>query len=162
VKESCYSTKRFSKLLLTMKKEVLVAILAGFALGLIITFGFYRASRSLKQKFPDATPAPTQTETPSSSQTLTIKEPTNEAVVATDSIVVTGTTSPNSLVAIVATADAAAAAADELGNFAADIELDAGINDLIIQAFSTSGEAAQEELTVVFSTQFAPAETEKE
>ena len=33
-----------------MKKEVLIAIIVGFSLGLIITFGIYRAQKSLSER----------------------------------------------------------------------------------------------------------------
>ena len=136
-----------------MKKEVLLAIIIGFAIGLIITFGIYTAKKALNQ-YPNATQA-TPTPTPVSttpSHTLTITQPETETVHDQDTLTLTGTTSPDSIVTIFTEEDETIVSADSTGKFSAPIKLIGGANDITVTAITSDGLTATAELTLVYST----------
>ena len=106
-----------------MKKEVLIAIIIGFTLGLIITFGIHTAQQSLKLKKQLASNQNTHlTPTPAApTQPLTIASPDNGMVFHQANLQVTGTTTPQALISVIATDSYTTAAADFQGNFSAPI-----------------------------------------
>ncbi len=137
-----------------MKKEVVFAIVIGFTIGLIITFGVYTAQKALKEKGAAASPSPTpQLEaSPAPSHTLSISSPEDEDLVSTDHVDVTGTTTPNSIITIVAEKDQLITYADAAGKFSASVPLIGGANQITLTALSDTGAKASQELTLVYST----------
>ena len=72
-----------------MKKEILIAILIGFILGLIITFGIWTANKSLKDNQEEQPPrktggvsvlTPEEAEELKKQISLEITEPTNNSI----------------------------------------------------------------------------------
>lgn len=133
-----------------MKKEVVLAIIIGFGLGLLITFGIYTARTALQNQ-PSPTPSPLVSPE-ATGAALTVSYPPDEALLDTEKITLEGKTVPHSTVAIVATAGEYLATADEEGNFSVDIELDGGANRIDITSFTPDGSTATLTLTVVYST----------
>lgn len=140
-----------------MRKEVLIAIILGAALGLIIAFGVWRANLALAPKRQavqtQATPTP-------EAFALTISSPENEAVVGRDSITVQGTTKAGVNLVILYENGEILTTAQEDGSFEADIKLIAGANSITVTAFDEEGESVEKTLTVVYSTEFPPKEEE--
>jgi hypothetical protein len=134
-----------------MKKEVLIAIIVGLALGLIITFGIYRAQSSINRQ-NQPTETETRDETDETAHQLTVIQPENNGIVDEDFIEVTGLTSSNSLVTLVTADSETVVQADELGNFSGSVELTAGINSLVVTSYSLDGSQVSAQLAVVFST----------
>ena len=146
----CYST---ALLTLSMKKEVLLAIIIGFTIGLIITFGIYTARKALNQhQSITPTPSPQISPSPSSSQTLTLTEPENETVSDQEKITLAGTTNPQSLVTIFTQEDEIIVYANDQGKFSTPITLVGGANDITVTSISPAGPTAQTRLTLVYST----------
>ena len=134
-----------------MKKEVLIAIIVGLALGLIITFGIYRAQSSInRQNQPDEEES--LDETGEAAHQLTVIQPENNGIVDEDIVEVTGLTSKNSLVTLVTADSETVVQADELGNFSGSVELSAGINSLVVTSYSLDGSQVSAQLAVVFTT----------
>jgi len=142
-----------------MKKEILVAIVIGFILGLVITFGIWTANNSLKQGVntqtkeiteneKTATPAPSQEEKLS----LEITSPSNNALVNQEKLEISGKTAPQATIAIVYEEGEKIAEADEKGNFSVEITLVGGSNEIGISAFDDQGNEASKTLNLVYST----------
>jgi hypothetical protein len=138
-----------------MRKEVLLAILFGFVIGLVITFGVYTANKSLKKT---QTTEPFQVEveeaiTPSPTPaTITIYEPVNEALIDEEKVTLKGKSFPNAVVAVVAEEEEYLLEANDQGLFQVEISLIGGVNQINITAVSPEEEAAETNLSVVFST----------
>jgi len=136
-----------------MKKEVLIAIIVGFSLGLIITFGIYRAQKSLKDR------AESKNTTQESAQTdgttniaLSITQPEDGSITDEDIITVGGITKKNALITIISSEDHQTTQADELGNFSVEFSLDAGENQIHITSFSDDDTKQEKTISVVYST----------
>lgn len=148
-----------------MKKEVLLAISIGFALGLVITFGIWTANKSLasiKKNTPKPTPTEMAQNTPSAnvsptpaataSSALTITSPDDEAFSAKNTTTVSGKTTPGSTVVILYEGNDDVVLADTNGNFTDDIDLITGFNTITVSAFDKNGTESTQTLTVTYST----------
>lgn len=137
-----------------MKKEVLIAILIGFGIGLIITFGIYRAQRAYQANNQTQSPSPTPDTLPPADQThnLTITNPIDTAVVDQDVATITGTTSPGSFVTAVTSDYEAFTQADPDGNFTLDFQLEAGANLITLTSLGPQSQSVSRDLTLIYST----------
>ena len=91
-----------------MRKEVLVAIIIGFGLGLVITFGIWTANKALKNTSTDSaeTPAPLEEEIetaliPASTLELLITSPENNTVSEKETIEIVGQTAVKAIISII-------------------------------------------------------------
>lgn len=135
-----------------MKKEMLLAVLIGLIVGLILTYGFYRARNfGINQRNPELTETATTSNSPipSSNSSLVIISPEDELVVAEKKITVAGTTSPNSQVVIFVNNEESLTTADSSGNFSTERTLQAGGNIITVHALNENGVATTLERTVV-------------
>ncbi len=145
-----------------MKKEVLLAISIGFALGLVITFGIWTANKSLaglKSKNPESpTPMQTVLASPAAKPTtapttgLTITSPEDETFTNKNSITISGKATPSARVVILYEGDYDILLADASGNFTDDIALIAGFNSITVSAFDAAGAESTQELVITYST----------
>lgn len=142
-----------------MKKEVILAIAIGFALGLVITFGIWTANKSLKglPGRPTPTPqtveaTPTTTTDNSAAISLTLSSPADEALVATPKIKVSGKTVAGATVVIIDEANQQIISPDAQGEFSADVSLIAGYNTIRITAYDASGNTTTQSVIVTYST----------
>lgn len=146
-----------------MKKEVLIAIIVGFTLGLIITFGVYRAQKSLEQKAAKDEIVENQ-QLPGANNTqvlLSITQPEDGEISDKDAIVVGGITQKNSLVTILSSFDDQAIQADEFGNFSTEFSLDTGPNQITITSFNQDGTKQEKIINVVYTTYDFEEESEE-
>lgn len=143
-----------------MRKEVIIAILLGFSIGLLIVFGIITA-RSALQKQSQAPPITTSTasnqdDNPDESQNLAhqliIHDPRDNQVVGSDTVTIRGLTSAKSTVVIVAEAAEFITIADDRGNFSQEVPLVSGANEIDISAFSPAEEKIDTALTIVYTT----------
>lgn len=135
-----------------MKKELVWAIITGFGLGLIITWGVWSARRALKPKSPktekiEVTPTPTP---PSIS--LSIDKPEDESVVDEEKILLSGKTDSQAILAIFTEKGELIIEADEEGKFETEIDLIEGANEITVLAFDEEGNEASQSMTIVYST----------
>ena len=142
-----------------MKKEVFLAVLVGFILGLVITFGIWTANKNLKPKISSdsAIPAPTQaapTSVPSQPSTLslTVASPEDELFTNSSTLTVSGSTSPLATIIILTESDELTTVANDKGAFSVDFELEGGYNRLTITAFDSNGNTASKQFVVTYST----------
>ena len=142
-----------------MKKEIGIAIVIGFILGLIITFGIWTANKSLQEntstqeKETSEMPSLNEEKSPSNSEKISLKilSPENNALINTEKIKITGKTSANINVIILSEDDELIVQSDAQGQFSQEITLSAGTNEIKISAFDDNGAEATVNLNLVYS-----------
>jgi hypothetical protein len=140
-----------------VKKEVLIAIIIGFGLGLVLTFGIWSANKTMKEPTetaPSPTPAKetTPTPTPQLGFSLTITSPEDGSISAEDEVTVSGQTTPRAIVVMIYQEGEKILEADEEGLFSTKVSLAGGVNEIQISAHDREGNEAEETITVVYST----------
>jgi hypothetical protein len=143
-----------------MKKEVLLAIIIGFGLGLLITFGVWQANKALKQVAPKQALPPSQVQeektpspTPPPSQIgLTITSPEDNSIINKEKIDISGKTSSGAIVVITYEEGEKIVEADENGNFTSEITLVGGANEITVSAYDQEGNEVTKTLNLVYST----------
>jgi len=144
-----------------MKKEVLLAIIIGFALGLVITFGVWKANKALKEAAPkqqlpakqaqeeekvsSPTPAPAQL-------SLAITSPEDNSIINKEKVNISGKTSSEATIVITYEEGEKIIETDENGNFSAEITLVGGANEVTVSAYDEEGNEATKTLNLVYST----------
>ena len=144
-----------------MRKEVVIAIVLGFGLGLVITFGIWTANRAIQE---EPAPAPTETEeisptpaeeTPTPVPTtleLEILEPENNSISTKNEIELNGTSIPGAVVVVFYEEGEKIIQADQDGQFMTTIPLIGGANQIKVKTFDEMGNEAEETLEIIFST----------
>ncbi len=140
-----------------MKKEVILAIVIGFGVGLIATFGIFNAQKSLNEAGKIQTPQASEEENkptggPIVTQTLALSAPLDQAIIKEGKVTVSGITTPQSWVIIMGEKGEKVLQADLKGNFESEMLLVSGENEIGVQAVSETGEKVSKILTVVYST----------
>jgi len=140
-----------------MKKEILIAILIGFVLGLVITFGIWTANKSLKEgttvnQTQETISNTTPTLTQEQAMPLTIISPEDNNLLNQEKVQIVGKTFPQATVAAVYPDGEKIIEADENGDFTLDITLVGGGNEINISVFDNQGNEAQKTLNLVYST----------
>ncbi len=138
-----------------MRKEVIFAILIGLLLGFIILYGIRLANLSTQKAAaptPTQTVSPSLTPTPTQTSKLTIKQPSNHAVVNTAILTITGTTIPDSQVALQNSEDDTLTTADTSGNFSAQLKLTGGENIIKVTALSPEKILEEVQLIIIYTT----------
>lgn len=145
-----------------MKKEVLIAIIVGFSLGLIITFGIYRAQKSLKDRAESKNTIEESAQIEGTANiALSITQPEDGSISDEDTITIGGISKKHALITIISSEDHQATQADELGNFSVEFSLDAGENQIHITSFSDDNTKQEKTISIVYSTYEFDDETEK-
>jgi hypothetical protein len=143
-----------------MKKEILIAIIIGFILGLIITFGIWTANKSLQENnntslTQENENQPIVSETSPNNEekvSLTITSPENNSLLDQEDIEITGQTSPLANLVILFEDGEEIIQADQQGEFKTEITLNGGANEITITAFDQDGNEASKVLNLVYST----------
>ena len=139
-----------------MRKEVLIAIVIGFALGLTITFGIWTANRALKKPVPsEPLPAVQEEITPTQipeAFSLVVDSPENNTISTEEKISVKGQTGALATVALLYEEGEKVLQADKDGKFPAEIELIGGQNEITVVAWDAEGNEVKQNFTVVYST----------
>ena len=138
-----------------MRKEVLIAIIIGFGLGLVITFGIWTANQALKksattEETPPAVEEPVASPAPELS--LLITSPEDNSISTEEKIEVSGQAVPKAIVVVLYQEGEKILEADETGNFSTEISLVGGENQITVSAYDEEGNEISKNLTVVYST----------
>jgi len=137
-----------------MKKELSLAVLIGLILGLIITYGVYRARRAEQETAVQTTESiagQVEGEPLASNQVITLSSPADESVQAFPEIKIAGTTKPNIFVIIFIDEDEFITTADNTGNFAIEGKLTAGGNVISVQTLDEEGQVNKIERVVIYT-----------
>lgn len=149
-----------------MNKDALLATFIGFVVGLLVTglvlYGpglaknfpkiqFPKFSFSLPQfGKPKATPTPTAASI-KKEHTITIESPLQDALEADDTVLVSGTTTPTSIVVISGSSDEVVIVANGDGKFAGKVTLSEGKNDITATSFQEKGPVALTTVSVFYT-----------
>jgi hypothetical protein len=139
-----------------MRKEVIIAILLGFVVGLFIAYGIYTANKAVKDT-KITQPISTNNEslpspTPGLSFSLTLNEPEDNIVLNSDTATVSGQTEPKTVVAVMGEEGEELILSDEQGLFSTSLELIGGLNQIKVVAVDTNGNKQEKEINVIYST----------
>lgn len=147
-----------------MKKEVILAIVIGFGLGLVITFGIWVANRSLKNLGTSKSTSPTDTiitntdaPTPSpaavtTTSGLAITTPADEDLVTDSNIKVTGSTAVGNTIIVLHESGQDTVTVDASGNFTDSIKLVGGYNTITVVSVSPTGDQVTKSLVVTYTS----------
>ncbi|MGI6278541.1 MAG: hypothetical protein ACOYJ8_01870 [Patescibacteria group bacterium] len=149
-----------------MRKEVGIAIILGFALGLLIVGGIWwtgqknqeTASSPDQEKVERTDPADSEAPLEESSASeessvfVDVSAPEEGAIVDQDEVLVTGQTLPEAVVVIIYPEGETIVLADEDGNFKGTALLVGGANEIKVTAYDYQGDKKEVLLTVVYST----------
>ena len=140
-----------------MRKELLIAVILGLSLGLVITYGFYRARQALVTPDYNAIVLEESSPTPEASilGTLSILSPPDELVTTDETIQVTGATLADTYVAIYVNDQHYLTTADATGNFSQPVSLQNGSNVIAIHALDESGATTVMERVIIRTTSAA-------
>ena len=139
-----------------MRKEIIVAILVGIIFGGIFTYGIRRANLAFKpisdnqnQQIQSEDEEETSSNLPDG---LSILSPEQNDVFTENEIAVTGITKPNSIIVISSEGEDFVISSDNSGEFTQEIELSAGLNNILISAFSGHETIGEEVFNLVYTT----------
>jgi hypothetical protein len=136
-----------------MKKEVIIAILIGLALGLIVTYGIYRARMVLVTQHSSNIASTSATPSSSSAHnSLSLISPEDESIQSNKDIKVTGTTDPNAIVVIFLNDTPIVTNADSSGSFSVSADLAQGSNIILVRTIDEDGNSVEEQRTVIYTT----------
>ena len=149
-----------------MRKEFLIAIISGVAIGVAIAFGIWRANSAFNSNETTTTNSPTsktQNSTPNAETgQLTIAEPEENDVITKSSVKITGITKSNTTLVISGEEEDYVVKSESDGSFEQEVDLKAGVNEIIL-AHPANGDAAQtKSLILVYSSEFQKELTENE
>lgn len=139
-----------------MQKEVLLAVVVGFVVGILLTFGIWQANQAIRKSTLvspalteeiESSPAPLTTK-----PRLTIISPSNELLTSETKVSLKGSFSSDSQIAIIFEGSEKIVETDGDGNFETEIELVAGENLIQIIGINNDDEEDRETLMIVHST----------
>jgi hypothetical protein len=144
-------------------RELIVAIVTGFILGLIVTYGVWTANQAVKQKQQSLSPVPTSTtnnepeeveKVDKNNQTikLNLAQPQPYTLVNFQAITVSGITNPGNAVFAYGEKNSELVIADQSGQFSTELQLVKGVNYLTVTSVSRQDEQITQTRTVVYST----------
>jgi len=136
-----------------MKKEIFLAIIIGLLVGLLLTYGFYRTRLALSR--PQTSGVALSSPQPSpviATRDLALVSPEDEIVQTEKTTYVTGTTKPNSFVAIFVNNAETLTQADTAGNFSVLVNLETGSNIITVNVIDENGAITSLERTVIIAT----------
>ena len=139
-----------------MRKEVILAIVGGVALGLLVIGGLWWTNKATTEENLNITPTPVLEQPPTltsaPSLSLEIISPEDESIIEEEKITLEGKTVPESVVVVIYSEGENIVEADKEGNFETEITLVGGANEIKITAYDEEGNQAKKNLTLIYST----------
>ena len=135
-----------------MRKEVLLAILAGGIFGLIIAFGIWRLNSKLTSNEginTEGSPPPSVDSTG-----ITIAKPQDGSISTTPELKISGVTKGSSFIVVITGEEDFFGTSDATGEFSIEVELTGGINNLQVLVFDSTKQIADTSLQLVYSSEF--------
>lgn len=137
-----------------MKKEILFAVSIGLIIGLIITFGMYRARQAVTGSTTVNIDPQSATKSPSTNtkDAILISEPLDESLIPEAQTRVSGQAFPLAAIVVLTSKGETVGQADSRGNFSLTVPLEIGANIITIRAYGETQEPVEVIRTVVVST----------
>lgn len=135
-----------------MRKETLLAILAGISIGLIFAFGSWKLIKNFRSNTAVTTPRPS----PKVNKNLfiTLDKLNDFDVITDEQYRLTGLASPSSKVVVITQDTDYITDTDPDGSFEMEISFPSGLSQVKIRNFDNQGQFSELVLNVVFSTEF--------
>jgi hypothetical protein len=140
-----------------MRKEIIFALLAGIAFGLVIAFGVWRANSNQKapeQNQENKTQQSQVAPTPKTAGGLTILKPEEYEVFNENTVSIEGITESEAQVVISTEEKDFLTKANKDGGFNVDVPLVSGLNEIIITSFFGDDKSSSVKLPIVYSQDF--------
>lgn len=142
-----------------MRKEVWFAIIGGIVLGLVIGFGVYRINFAFKKDDPtEISPTPT----PNNQEGLTIAKPNYDDVITSLPQIVSGIAPKDSWVVISTNTIDYLTKTNEKGIFEKEIDLEGGVNQIVISGIVQDKNISSQNLRLIYSTQLGTPKPESQ
>lgn len=140
-----------------MRKEVVLAIIAGGLLGLVIAYGVWRANIALSSK--SKSPTTNEVKNPSATPTnqelkVVLAKPNNQEVIIQSPVTISGVTQSKATLLISGEDNDTIEIASSSGSFDIPVSLTGGINNIKIFAFDEAENQTSANLLLVYSTSF--------
>ncbi len=139
-----------------MKKEVIIAILIGFGIGLLITVGIHATRKKdtgVLNPVADITP----TIAPNNEHHVEIISPLENSLQSSPNLLIKGQTTPDSSIILQTEQTYQIKIADSSGAFEADFPLSFGPNQITLTSYDPTGASA----TFVLETTYLPLDEEE-
>ena len=140
-----------------MRKELLLAIFIGMAMGLIITFGIYQSRENTRENRNHQTDnlvkQQANDDLKENSQ-LSITTPEENLLVDQEKLIVSGNTNSNSFVVIFVNNQENISTSDESGNFSLEVTLDEGGNLIEIYSLDEDGNSISKTRSVIYDEDY--------
>ena len=149
-----------------MRKEIIFAILAGAIFGLVIAFGIWKANSSMKSNKTQGDEVAQNVNSPNNNVSsgdfnITLIKPETNTVISNSTTTVSGITKPDVWVTISSEEDDYIIKTGNDGSFEEDVELIAGVNEIIVTGIDEeTHESVSEKFLVVYSTEFSKSDEE--
>lgn len=137
-----------------MKKELLLAVLIGLAVGLVIVFGVYRTKVLFtpKNQTTNLETSPSPEASADILSNLVVHSPLDESIQESPTVTIAGSTNNNEFVVILVNNQDFITTADDSGNFSISAELEPGSNIIQVKSINEDGKVTTKELTVIYTT----------
>lgn len=149
--------KRDLTIFTIMKKDVIIAITVGFALGAataLLAVNFPTLVNTIKNQqvvnIPSITPLPSPL-LKELTLKLNIEKPENESVVSTKNITISGKAEPSNVVYAVSDIDSNITEVSQNGIFSISLNISEGVNNIYVTADNEKGEDETKILTVFYT-----------
>lgn len=141
-----------------MRKEITIAIVAGVLFGLVIAFAVWRTNNAFTESVPSSETAQASLSDNDDAEqnesfSIALLTPEDNHVVLELPLTITGVTRHNAWITVSTEGDDYVAQADNAGEFSLDVDLNAGINKILITAIDGK-ETTEKQVNVVYSSEF--------
>lgn len=141
-----------------MKKEILVAIIIGFFIGVITALTVTNLPKLISGiKFQTVTQSPTPTISQIQESVINpdinIESPKDESVSDTKSVNISGSTDKNNTVLIESADDQVAEIASDSGRFSTKMNLREGVNTIYLTVYDQSGNSNTKTLNIYYTSE---------
>ena len=140
-----------------MKKDIIIAIIIGFFIGVIFAiiviniFSFINSKSVSDSPLPSPTNLPKEAIDKNTGPLLEIKTPKNGDFFTEAKIKVEGKTNPNNILVVETDKEAKITKISDQGDFSEEIEINEGGNNLYLSAYNKKGENTSKIISVFYT-----------
>lgn len=138
------------------RKEITIAVIIGLLVGLIVVGGIIRARSALSNITPPeiniGKPKSSPSPTPGRNSHFLTLTTTDNQVLDTNSIIIEGSTLPDTYIVILGEKSEYIIVPNDLGGFSQEVALVTGANTIAITSYQDNGNSQEETLNIVYTT----------
>lgn len=137
-----------------MRKETVLAIIAGVTIGLITAFGIWKVTSAIKKNAVDTKATQTPAQEPKKDFSFIIANLSDFDVITQNPIMINGITKPLSTIVISTSENDFWGKSNEDGSFEIKVELPISFSEIKTISFDSDGNSSEVNIKVVFSNEF--------